>query len=500
MKKVLTCMLCAALALSAATLAGCGGGGGETGKSTVTETSAGSEKTAAEDQSKVTEDSSDTGSKPEAEAAAKNEGADLEALYAEVAGLTDQDAVDFFNSLKDRGLTEDQILQFFINLPISESNQEIYDLYYAEQLDLYREEYPEPNFLDDYVWEMGSGTETTGIFSELDIKLPFTDYVTVDTDGNHCIGDPAKTYKIGVVFHGFDHPWLIAWADSAAYALEQYENVEYTVLDAEYDNSKMATYIDQFIAEEVDGILVWPQEMAPTAAPIERAVAAGIPVVTSDRLSGTDKVNARVTGGLPSNGAQMGMYAAWKMAEEGIFDYDIVMLRKPLGGSSEALRTGNFLKVMSYFPSVTILQSYHDTDNREEAFANAQAALSAYENIDLFFCTGDHEVLAAIEATQQANRMNSRKNGEKIIFLTPDDGKEDMRYIEEGILDMDVPLTPYQADIAARVLLNIVVGEEMPYDITVPNVPMITKDGQEIFGFSTQTADKWYDYTFGPEA
>ena len=40
MKKVLTCMLCAALALSAATLAGCGGGGGETGKSTVTETSA----------------------------------------------------------------------------------------------------------------------------------------------------------------------------------------------------------------------------------------------------------------------------------------------------------------------------------------------------------------------------------------------------------------------------------------------------------------------------
>lgn len=459
------------------------------GDSQVSSASSGSEETT------VTEEPEDNDS----QATISEETVDYDALYKEVTSLTDQDAIDFFNSLEGRGLTDDQILQFFINLPISEANKEIYDLYYNEQLDLYREEYPTPNFVDDYVWEMGSGTETTGIFSGLDIKLPFTDYISVETDSNNCIGNPERTYKIGVVFHGFDHPWLIAWADSAAYALEQYENVEYTILDAEYDNSQMATYIDQFIAEEVDGILVWPQEMAPTAAPIDRAVAAGIPVVTSDRLSGSENVNARVTGGLPSNGAQLGMYAAWKMAEEGNFSMNVIMLRKPLGGSSEALRTGNFLKVISYFPSVKILQSYHDTDSREEAFANAQAALSAYEDIDMFFCTGDHEVLAAIEATQQANRMYSRENGEKIIFVTPDDGKEDMYYIEEGILDMDVPLTPYQADIAVRVLLNIVIGKEVPYDVTVPNVPMITKDGQDIFGFSTQKVDDWYDYTFGPE-
>jgi ribose transport system substrate-binding protein len=271
-----------------------------------------------------------------------------------------------------------------------------------------------------------------------------------------------------------------------------------TTLDAEYDNSKMASYIDQFIAEGVDGILVWPMEVAPTGPPVDRALAAGIPVVTSDRMSGSDKVNARVTGGLPSNGAQMGMFLANQMDKEQKYDYKIVMLRKPLGASSEALRTGYMLKVMSYFPGVEILQSYHDTDNREEAFANAQAALQAYPDIDVFYSTGDHEALAAIEATTQANRLNSREGDKKIIFVTPDDSKEAMSYIDKGILDMDVPLTPLQADIALRTLLKIVTGDEAPYNVMVPNIPMVTADGEPIFGFETQKTGDWYEYTFGP--
>ena len=60
------------------------------------------------------------------------------------------------------------------------------------------------------------------------------------------------------------------------------------------------------------------------------------------------------------------------------------------------------LKVLSYFPGIKILQSYHDTDSREEAFTNAEAALQAYPDIDIFFGTGDHEALAAWDATQLA--------------------------------------------------------------------------------------------------
>lgn len=422
-------------------------------------------------------------------------GRDFTDLYKEVASLTDKDAVDFFKTLPDKGLTQDEILQFFIDLPISPANKQINEIYESEGLGIFADDYPKGEPVDGYVWEIGKGTGITGPYSKLDLKLPFADYVPLEEGP---VGDPDKTYKIGFVFHGFDHPWLINYADSAEWEAKRHSNVDMKVLDAEYDNAKQAAYIDQFIADGVDGIIVWPQEVAPTGPPIDRALAAGIPVVTSDRMSGSKDVNARVTGGLPSNGAQMGMFLADKMAEEDNYSYKMVMLRKPLGASSEALRTGYMLKVMSYFPGVEILQSYHDSDNREEAFANAQAALQAYPEIDVFYATGDHEALAAIEATEQAKRLNSRADGKKIIFVTPDDSKETMAYIDKGILDMDVPLTPLQADIAVRAMIKIITGEEVPYNVMVPNIPMVTKEGKDIFGFKTQKTDEWYQYTFGP--
>ncbi len=421
---------------------------------------------------------------------------DFDALYEEVSDLEGWDAYEFFESLPERGLNHDQVLEFFINLPLSDANEGLYQQYMDEDLGFYAEIYPEGPFYDDYSWEKGAGTVITGPFSGLELKLPFTDYIPIPEGP---VGDPEETYRIGTVFHGFDHPWLINWADSAKWQADQHPNVEMTVLDAEYDNARMATYIDQFIAEEVDGILVWPMEVAPTGPPVDRALEAGIPVVSSDRLTGSEDINSRVTGGLPSNGAQMGMYIAHKLAEEGSFDANMVMLRKPLGASSEALRTGYLIKVLSYFPGINVLESYHDTDDREEAYRNAESALAAYPDLDIFYGTGDHQALAAIEAADLAGRTYSREDGKKIIFVCPDDSKEAMYYIEEGIMDMNVPLTPLQADIATRVLINIITGrEEMPYNVIVPDAPMVTIDGAEIFGFQTLTTDGWYEYTWGP--
>jgi ribose transport system substrate-binding protein len=260
----------------------------------------------------------------------------------------------------------------------------------------------------------------------------------------------------------------------------------------------MATYIDQFIAEGVDGMLVWPMEVAPTGPPVQRAIDAGIPVVTSDRLSGSEAATSRVFGGFPSNGAQLGMYLIWKLAQEGSLNAKMVMLRKPLGSSADGVRTGHLLKVLSYFPGIEILASYHDVDSKEEAFRNAESALQTYQEIDIFFGTGDHEALAAIEAIEMAGRLNSRKGGKKIIVVSPDDSKETMIHIRRGVMDTDVPYTPLQSDIAMRVLLKILAGEDVGHDVTVPNILMVTKDGDEIFGLKTQVPDDWYEYTFGP--
>jgi ribose transport system substrate-binding protein len=429
------------------------------------------------------------------EAASADSDSKFQALYDEVAGLEGDEALKFFQSLPDKGVEGTEVIDFFVDLPISDANAQIHDLFEEEGFERYLAGYPRGDAYEGFEWEQGSGTEIKGPFSELALKLPFTDYVPLPEGP---IGDSGKTYDIGVTFHGFDHPWLINWADAAKWEADRHSNVKVKVLDAQYDNNKMASHFDTFVSQDVDGILVWPMVEAPTGPPAQRAVAAGIPVVSVDRLTGYKDVTSRVTGNFPANGAQAGMALIHKLGEEGSLDANMVMLRKPLGSTADAVRTGHMLKVLSYFPGIKILKSYHDTDNREEAYSNAQAALQAYRDIDVFFGTGDHEALAAWEATELAKRTNSREGGKKIIFLSIDDSKEALTHVRKGDFEVNTPYTPLIADIGMRVLLNTVAGEQMPKDIITPNIPMVTPKGEEIFGLKTQTPDQWWEYTFGP--
>ena len=63
-------------------------------------------------------------------------------LVAEASGLSGMEAYEYFESLADKGLSNDEIIQFFIDLPISEANAEIYQLYQDEGFEMYGEAYP----------------------------------------------------------------------------------------------------------------------------------------------------------------------------------------------------------------------------------------------------------------------------------------------------------------------------------------------------------------------
>ena len=359
---------------------------------------------------------------------------------------------------------------------------------------MYGEAYPVGATYDNFEWSNGMGTEITGPYSGNSLKLPFTDYIAE--------ADKDVSFNIGVVFHGFSHPWLVNWVDSARWELDKYPNVKYTVLDGEFDDNKMAEQIDSLIAQGVDGIIVWPQTEAGTTAAVKRIVDAGIPVVTVDRLSGCKDVDVKVAGNFPANGAQNGMYLVWKLAQESggkEIAGNMVMLRKPLGSTADAVRTGYMLKVLSYFPDIHILQSYFDSDSREEAYVNAETALNAFDNIDIFYGTGDHEALAALEAVNAAGRMDSREGGKKIIFLSIDDSKEAITCVKNGDIEVNTPYTPLIADVGVRVMLQLLSGADLPSNIITPNIPMVTTEGEVIFGLQTQKPDEWYQYTFGPD-
>ena len=271
------------------------------------------------------------------------------------------------------------------------------------------------------------------------------------------------------------------------------------VLDPEWDDAKQSRQIDTWVAQGYDGIVVWVRVAAPSGPPIERAVAKGIPVVNVDRMVGTDKVTCSIEGNNPANGAQQGMYLIHKLLQEtGKVEGNIVMIRKPLGSSADAGRTGHFLKIVSYFPDLKIIANHHNNSARPESFRQVQDTMMAHSDIDVIFCTGGEQSMGAIQAVDQAKRWNSRKDGRKIIILSNDDSRECLNAVKIGKQDMLGPMTPLLGGIGVRVLLRLISGEELPQKIPMPEQIMVTKEKENVFGLTTLTVSEWLPYAYGP--
>jgi ribose transport system substrate-binding protein len=332
--------------------------------------------------------------------------------------------------------------------------------------------------------------------SKQNLKLPFTGYVPL-ADGP--IGDKSKTYRVGYTIHGFNHPWLLNNADTAMWEASKHPNVKLTVLDPEFDNAKQARQVDTWVAQGFDGIMIWPMVEAPTGPPIQRALDKGIIAVSIDRMAGTEETTNRVTGNFPANGAQQGMYLVHRLLKEtGKVEGSILMIRKPLGGTADSMRTGHFLKVISYFPGLKIAGNYHNPSSRPDSFQQVQDALMAHPKLDVIFCTGGEQAMGSAQAVDLAKRWDSRDGGRRIIILNNDDSHETLNATKEGKLAMTAPYTPLLGALGMRILLKTIAGEKLPQDITTPDIPMVTKEKEVVLGVETFTVDEWSAYAYGP--
>lgn len=411
--------------------------------------------------------------------------------WAKIKKLQNLDFIEYVRSLN---LKNQEALDFWKMLPLSRANQGINKIYRKGAFAIYLNKYPRSKGIVPE-FKVGSGTNAKGPMSGQTLKLPFSNYYPLKKG---TIGDPNRIYKIGYTIHGFDHPWLLNNADSAIWEANRHPNVQLTVLDPAFDNKKQVAQIDNWIKDKFDGILIWPMQEAPTGPPVDRAFKNKIPSVSVDRLVGSSKVRVRVTGNFPANGTQQGMYLIHRLlSETGRIKANVLMIRKPQGSTADAIRTGHFLKVMSYFPGIKILASYHNSSSRISSSIQVSQALKKYPEIDVIFCTGAEQSMGTVQALDKANKWNSGTGGKKIIILNNDDLFEALKAIKSDKIAMTAPYTPLLGGLGMRVLLKVIAEENVPRDVVTPDLPMITKNKENIFGIETISVDEWIPYSYG---
>lgn len=213
---------------------------------------------------------------------------------------------------------------------------------------------------------------------------------------------------------------------------------------ADYDMNAMIAAFEQAIAKKPNGIVVVGFE--DTLAPIiNKAVDAGIPVVTVDAdvpnskrvaFVGTGNFNAGVTGG---------RYIAEEIGGKG----KVAIMTKP-GQSNLEERVAGYEAAFAEFPDIEIVQI---ADTQSDSVVAAQAAATLLQT------TPDLAAIVCVEAAGGAGAATAVKEAGKVgevKIMSMDRGEDVLADIEEGVITASIAqqtaLMPYYA---VQILYNI---------------------------------------------
>ena len=129
--------------------------------------------------------------------------------------------------------------------------------------------------------------------------------------------EPGKTVKIVASVPPTDHGWLGQVAAKAQEAADQWDDVEFRLLEAA-DADSQASQIQTVINEKPDALVVLPYDGDQLTPVAEQAMEAGIPVINVDRLFATpEAARATILGDNYDIGAKAATFISGQLNCEG---------------------------------------------------------------------------------------------------------------------------------------------------------------------------------------
>jgi ribose transport system substrate-binding protein len=264
----------------------------------------------------------------------------------------------------------------------------------------------------------------------------------------------SERIRIGMTVPGLQFPFFVTMQEEAvAYAAEL--GVDLLTHDSQNQSSIQMSAVENFIAQNVDGILISPMTTDSLVPAIEAAVAAGIPVATVDRKANTDKVLIHVGADNIEGGRAAARFIIEKLGNSGT----VIQLEGTPGASAALDRKAGFDEVIND-SNVRVLVSQTADFSRSRAQNVMENLLQAYPNFDAVFGANDEMIIGAIEAMESAGINPASK-----VTIGFDATTDAFSYMAEGKLDATIDQFPgQQAARALDVLVNFIKNGTAPAD------------------------------------
>lgn len=214
-------------------------------------------------------------------------------------------------------------------------------------------------------------------------------------------------FKVGFSQANNGDVWRINQTNNVqTYCKEYMPNVEVAVTDGQGDGAKQDADVDDLIAQGIDVLLLTPLTADALTPAAQRALDAGIPVITLDRA-----VTIPVTQHIGADNKLIGAAAAQFVAETllGGEGGKVLEIQGVLGASATTDRHDDFVAwLAANAPNVEVVDSQTGEYRRENALVVMNDYLQRFPpgEIDVVYTHNDEMALGAVQALETAGRAD----------------------------------------------------------------------------------------------
>ncbi len=272
---------------------------------------------------------------------------------------------------------------------------------------------------------------------------------------------------IGVVPKATSHLFFVsihAGVDQAAkdFGVE----VQWNGPNEETDHARQIQIVDSMVTQHLSAIAISATDERALAAPVERAIKAGIPVSVFDSGVNTDGWVTFVA----TDNLGAGVEAARKIAGFIGGKGKVAMVMHKPGGTSTMLREQGFEQTIAKeFPNVKIVARQYGMSDRAKSRDAAENMLTAHPDLDAMFSSSEASSLGAIQA------IKARSLSGKVKLITFDTSDSHVEALADGTITMMMVQDSYKIGYEAVKSLAVKLNGGTPEKRMDLPVKMITK-------------------------
>jgi ribose transport system substrate-binding protein len=229
---------------------------------------------------------------------------------------------------------------------------------------------------------------------------------------------------------------------------------------SETDYARQVQIVDSMISRRVDGLAVAATERKILVSSIDRAMAAGIPVVVFD--SGVDTEN--ITSFLATNNYEGGAMAARELAKAAGARGEIGLLMHAPGSTSTMDREAGFEETLTKeFPEMRIVTRQYSMSDRAKGRAAAENMLTANPSLAGVFASAEPGSVGAALA------IKARARAGKVKLVTFDSSDTLLQDCRDGVIQAMVVQDPFQIGYqAVKTVVDKLNGLAPPSRVDLP--------------------------------